>query len=195
MLLVAFDVCIDFCHKIFNAAEGATSNRLLGNSVEPNLHLVQPRGISWREMDLITRMPSQPAFDRWMLVRGVVIDDEMDIKLCRDIGVDLLKKAEILLMSVPTLARGHHIAGCDVQCRKECRGTVADVIVGDPFGIAQSHGKHRLCTVEGLEIWLFSSTQSTIALSGGLRYMPTISRTFSIKKGSVDSWKCRRRCG
>ncbi len=35
--------------------------------------------------------------------------------------------------------------------------------------------------------WLFSSTHSTSALSGGLRYRPTTSRSFSIKNGSVDN--------
>ena len=37
--------------------------------------------------------------------------------------------------------------------------------------------------------WLFSSTLSTSARSGGLRYRPTISRTFSTNWGSADSLK------
>ena len=43
-------------------------------------------------------------------------------------------------------------------------------------------------------IWLFSSTHSTTAFSGGLWYSPTTSTTFSTKNGSVDSLKesCRR---
>src|SRR2546421_288258 len=43
-------------------------------------------------------------------------------------------------------------------------------------------------------IWLFSSTHSTTAFSGGLWYSPTTSTTFSAKNGSVDSLKesCRR---
>jgi hypothetical protein len=35
--------------------------------------------------------------------------------------------------------------------------------------------------------WDFSSTHRTIARSGGLKYRPTTSRTFSTNKGSVDS--------
>ncbi|OQB98271.1 MAG: hypothetical protein BWX79_03353 [Alphaproteobacteria bacterium ADurb.Bin100] len=37
--------------------------------------------------------------------------------------------------------------------------------------------------------WLFSSTQMTKALSGGLRYKPTTSRSFSMTNGSLDSLK------
>src|SRR4030043_632661 len=45
-------------------------------------------------------------------------------------------------------------------------------------------------------IWLFSSTQRTMALSGGLRYSPTMSVSFSVKRVSFDSlnrlvrWGC-----
>src|SRR5215472_6295984 len=42
---------------------------------------------------------------------------------------------------------------------------------------------------------LFSSTHKTTAFSGGFKYSPTISRTFSTKNGSVDSLKCFCRCG
>ncbi len=44
-------------------------------------------------------------------------------------------------------------------------------------------------------IWLFSSTHSTSAWSGGFRYRPTMSQTFSTKNGSVESLKLRVRCG
>lgn len=41
----------------------------------------------------------------------------------------------------------------------------------------------------------FSSTHSTIALSGGSRYNPTTSRTLSMNNGSVDSFHVSTRCG
>src|SRR5260370_20193016 len=44
-------------------------------------------------------------------------------------------------------------------------------------------------------MWLFSSTHRTTAFSGGSKYSPTISRTFSTKNGSVESLKCFCRCG
>src|SRR5215472_2395703 len=44
-------------------------------------------------------------------------------------------------------------------------------------------------------IWLFSSTHSTSARSGGCRYNPTMSRTFSMNSGSFDSLNVSVRCG
>ena len=44
-------------------------------------------------------------------------------------------------------------------------------------------------------IWVFSSTQSTSARSGGSRYSPTTSRTFSTNSGSLDSFHESCLCG
>ena len=43
--------------------------------------------------------------------------------------------------------------------------------------------------------WLFSSTHNTTAASGGFRYSPTTSKTFSTNNGSVDSLNVSARCG
>src|SRR5215210_1940306 len=43
--------------------------------------------------------------------------------------------------------------------------------------------------------WLFSSTQSTTALSGGSRYRPTTSNSLSTNSGSLDSLNVSVRCG
>ena len=41
----------------------------------------------------------------------------------------------------------------------------------------------------------FSSTDSTTAWAGGSTYKPTMSVSFSAKAGSLESLKCRQRCG
>src|SRR5215469_8779750 len=43
--------------------------------------------------------------------------------------------------------------------------------------------------------WLFSSTHRTTARSGGFRYKPTMSRTFSTNCGSLENLKFSTRCG
>src|ERR1700732_503794 len=44
-------------------------------------------------------------------------------------------------------------------------------------------------------IWLFSSTERTMAWSGGLTYSPTISLSLAANCGSLDSLNRRTRCG
>src|SRR6266568_5471871 len=43
--------------------------------------------------------------------------------------------------------------------------------------------------------WDFSSAHSTTACSGGFRYNPTTSQTFSTNSGSDESLKVSARCG
>ena len=52
-----------------------------------------------------------------------------------------------------------------------------------PFGFPRGERQNRIQSVEGL-IALFSSTQKTAALTGGLRYKPIMSATFSSNSGS-----------
>src|SRR6266446_2312827 len=42
--------------------------------------------------------------------------------------------------------------------------------------------------------WLFSSIDKTMARSGGKKYRPTMSRTFSTNCGSADNLNVSRRC-
>ena len=63
---------------------------------------------------------------------------------------------------------------------------VSESILADLAGVDDpQHGCVRFsaCT------WLFSSTQRTIARSGGFRYKPTMSRTFSTNCGSLENLK------
>jgi hypothetical protein len=60
--------------------------------------------------------------------------------------------------------------------------------------LARAHRKHRLRTIEGLNLRLFVNAQ-TRALVGGLRYSPTMSRTFSMNSGPLESLKVSLRWG
>jgi hypothetical protein len=91
------------------------------------------------------------------------------------------------------LARGDHFPGRQVQGGQAGGGAEVDEVVGDTLHVAQAQplrGSQGLREQRlGSRAWIcvFSSRQSTIAGSGGLRNRPTMSRTFSTKKGSVES--------
>jgi len=77
-------------------------------------------------------------------------------------------------------------SGDRVEGREQSGRAVSDVVVRDSFDIAKPQGQHRLATLQRLNLALLIHTQ-TRALSGGFRYNPTISRTFSTKNGSLES--------
>ena len=88
------------------------------------------------------------------------------------------------VMSAITLPGGH------VQGGVEVGGAVAHVVVGAPLGVPGISGSTGAVRSSAW-IWDFSSTHSTTAASGGLRYSPTMSRTLSMNCGSGDSLKSR----
>lgn len=45
----------------------------MGDEPEPALDLVDPGGVGWRVVDVVSLTPGQPGFDLGMLVRGVVV--------------------------------------------------------------------------------------------------------------------------
>ena len=71
---------------------------------------------------------------------------------------------------------------------------VAFVVVGHRLGAAGNHRQRGLGAVSACADD-FSSMHSTIALSGGFRYRPTTSISFSSNFGSLDSLKVFTRCG
>ena len=77
--------------------------------------LVEPRGIGWREVNVPARMAGEPSFDLGVLVSGGVVDDEVDVELGRNIGVDLAQKPQELQMAMAVLALGEDCAVEDVE--------------------------------------------------------------------------------
>ncbi len=88
------DEVLDASDEIADAAETATANRLLRDQPKPALHLVQPRGIGRRVVDVKAGPLRQPQTHLGMLVGGVVVDDQMHVEIFGDRLVDALESRE-----------------------------------------------------------------------------------------------------
>src|SRR5215470_16152045 len=73
------NVVIDFFDQLLHAAKGPAANGLLRDAVEPDLHLIEPRGIGRSEVHMESRLGDEPAFDARMFVRGVVVHDDVHL--------------------------------------------------------------------------------------------------------------------
>jgi len=150
---------LDFGNQLFDAGERAAADRLLGNDAEPAFDLVEPGSISGGVVDVVSRPLCQPGFHFGMFVCGVIIDNEMHIEILGYAGIDVSQEGEELLMSVASFALGDHFTVGDIECGEQGSGAVTDVVVGDALDIAQSHGQHRLGSVEGPHLGLFIDAQ------------------------------------
>ena len=72
----------------------------------------------------------------------------------------MAQEGEKLLVAMALLALGDDLSGGDVgTCGEQGGGAVTDVIVGDPFDVAQPHRQHRLGAVERLDLGFLVDTQ------------------------------------
>ena len=86
-------------------------------------------------------MACEPGFDLGMFVGGVVVGDQVHCERRRHLPLEMIEKADKLLMPVARFALGDNRTIEYVEGRKQGRGTVPLVIVGYSFHVPQSHGR------------------------------------------------------
>ncbi len=159
-------VAFDSLDELRHLAERIAPNRLAGEDIEPDLHLIEPRSIRGSVVKVKSGTPCQPSLDLGMLMRGVVVDDEMNIEVSGHVGLDVAQELEELLVTMTGLALGHHFPGGDVQGGKQGGGAVPLVVVRNPFHVSQSQGQHGLTSFQRLDLALLVHAQHQGVLGG-----------------------------
>ena len=98
--IVMVEVFVDGSFELWNGGEDAASDALLGDQAEEALDLIEPRGRGRREVQVKARVLGQPCLNVGMLVRSVVVEDEMEITFLRRLPVDGPQEAQELLMEI-----------------------------------------------------------------------------------------------
>ena len=114
---------------------------LSGQFGKPALDLIDTGCGCGSEMDMPVRPACQPRLDLRGLVSGIIVHDDMHVRACGHMPVDLFEKVQKLPRPMPFVALSDHGTGGNIQGGKERRRAVADVRVGAPFRHA---GRHAL---------------------------------------------------
>src|SRR5262245_1770557 len=101
-----------------NAAEGATPNPLARDLGEETLDQVQPRSSSWGEVKVKPRVLSHPRLHSRMLMRAVVVQDQMNVPFTRCLAIDLVQEGEEFGVRVTGLAGFDDMPLQDVEGRE-----------------------------------------------------------------------------
>ena len=99
--------------------EGAAAQAAFGDLGKEAFDLIEPGGACWGKMQTIAGPPSKPPMYLWHLMSAVVIQDQMDLQMRRDLAVDLSQKAQEFLMAVLAVAFADDFARGDIQGGKE----------------------------------------------------------------------------
>ena len=97
----------------------------------------------------------QPGAHLGMLVGGVIVHYQVDMQFGGNTGLHAAQERQELLMAMTGLALGKDGTRSNVESRKERRGAMADIVVGDALNITQAHGQHRLGAVQSLNLTFF----------------------------------------
>src|SRR5471032_2020118 len=108
---------------------GATPDLFFSQRGKPALHLVKPGSRCWSEMDMKTRMTSEPGANGRRFVSAVVVHHQMHLQLRRDVGFDRTQELQELGAAMASMQLADDFSSSDIQGREKRRGAMALVVV------------------------------------------------------------------
>src|SRR6202521_6208072 len=104
------EISVDGSLEVDDAAEHAALETLLGQFGEEALDGIEPGSRCRGEVEGEARLSFEPSPHLGMLVRGIVVDDEMEVPVRRGLAIDVVEKADELLMPMTGHALADHLA-------------------------------------------------------------------------------------
>src|ERR1700747_342886 len=103
-------------------------------------------------------MTRQKAAYLLMFVRAVIIHDQVQFDIGLKFSVELAQKFDKLLVTVARVTLSAYLATDDVECGKQGRCSVSDVIVRPGAAAALFERQPRLSTIQRLNLRFFIHT-------------------------------------
>ena len=103
-------------------------------------------------MQVEARLPIEPVPHAGMFVRGVVVQDQVNVQVCGHGGVDGLEEHQELVVTVLEKALIDHPAGRDLQRCELRRGAVPLAVMSHSPGTTRSDRQRRLRVIQRLDL-------------------------------------------
>src|ERR1017187_5973408 len=129
-LVVLVDVISDSHDQLLGIVKDAATQPVLCDIAEEAFDHVQPPTAGRREVDVEPGMTREPSLHSRMLVRGVVIDDEVECLFRRRNLIDHTQELKPLLMPMPVVAHADHSPIERIHGGKQSGCSVPFVVVG-----------------------------------------------------------------
>ena len=160
------DVVGDGLDELSDAGDGEAFELPSREFTEEALNEIQPRGGGRGEVELHSRVFLEPYPNSRMLVRGVVVENDVDVELGRDGPLDLTEESQEFLMPMARHAFVEDLASGHVQSSEEGRGTVTFVVMRHRSSTPFLQGQARLGAVQGLDLALLVESEDHGPLRG-----------------------------
>jgi hypothetical protein len=104
-------------------------------------------------------VPHQPTVNQRGLMRAGVVDDEVDVQVRRDRGVDRHQEASKFSGAVALMELADNFATLGVQRGEERGRPMPRVVVGPALDLPRPHRQHGLRAIERLDLGFFVDAQ------------------------------------
>ena len=123
------------------------------------LNHVQPRCRGRREVHMKSPVLCQPGLHAGMLVRGIVVADEVQLLVLGRFAVNAAQEREPLLVTVTLLTTANERSVQRIECREQRRRAMALVVMGHARRAPFLQRQTRLGAVESLDLAFFVTAQ------------------------------------
>jgi len=158
-------VLLDGGNEFGDTAKDPAFQSLGAQIAKEALDHVQLRRRGRGEVHMKARVLGEPRLNIGMLVRGVVVADQMHFFVLGRFPVDLAQVHEPLLMAVTLLATGNERTVQGAEGCEQGRGAVAFVVMSHRCSTALLQRQARLSAIKCLHLALFVAAQARFARS------------------------------
>lgn len=134
-----------------NATKGPTADAFGGDVSEESLDRVEPGRTRWGEVDVEARTLSKPGLHKRMLMRCIVVHDDVHVELRRHAALDVFQELQELRVPMTRQALLDHPSGQRVERREQRRYSIADVVMRLRGGQAWTQGKNGSGSLQRLD--------------------------------------------
>ncbi len=139
-----------FSGQIPDRVEDVSRNQDSFNLGEPQLHLVEPGGLSRREMEANLRMSGQKVLHTPGLVSRQVVNNDVDLATCLPVGRQVGQKRHKFMAGLPVGRFPENLPRPGVQGRIQRDGSMVVILKTVPFSPARRQGQDRSQSVQSL---------------------------------------------
>ena len=137
-----------------HTGEDAASQSAPLQLAEPRLDRVEPRRAGRRDVQVNAGMGVQERPNGFGRVGTAVVDDQVQLEVGRRRAIDLREELAELGGAMAPSDPSKHLAGRDVQGRRQIRGPVSLIVAGAALDLPGPQGQHRMGPVERLNLRL-----------------------------------------
>jgi hypothetical protein len=149
-LVVLIDVVHELAAQICSRGEDAAVDEVALDLGEPELDLVQPRGIGRREVQAHVLVQGQELAHPLGLMRGEVVEDDVNLLMIGVLGHHRAQKSDELFAGVTGCGLTDNLARLGVEGGIEREGSASDVLETVALCPTRRHGQDRIPPVESL---------------------------------------------